>query len=147
MLTASRTTGFFRGKLSGDPSFNIFLSFSAPMRWNDQHDTILCREILMIRPYQFKSCSKESGNESMDLNAVQEVKVTTTQKSVRDRFKLLLDKHNKKMRTQIGASGSVATSTELDILLSEIKEVCEKAQEEFDKELHATKITENKIAE
>ena len=85
-----------------------------------------------------------------DLNTVKEVKFTTSQKSVRDRYKLLLEKHNKKMRMQIGESGSVAVETELDNLLSNIKEEAETFQEEIDKatqELHAKKIADNKNAE
>lgn len=95
------------------------------MRWSEEHDLILCREILMIQPYQYRSGSKESGNAwtsiSTDLNSIVEVKFNTTRKSVRDRYKLLLDKYNKKMRTQLGASGSSENPTELDEILENIK--------------------------
>ena len=89
----------------------------------------------MIHPYQFKSGSKESGNTwspiSMDINTVKKVKFTTSQKSVRDRYKLLLEKHKKKMRRQIGESGSVAVETELDNLLPNIKDEAETFQEKL----------------
>ena len=50
------------------------------------------RGVNVLEP--FKSGSKESGNTwssiSMDLNAVQEVKITTTQKSIRDLYCICL---------------------------------------------------------
>ena len=54
----------------------------------------------MIKPYQFKPGSKESDSAwsavADDLNVIQEVLFFTNQKSVRDRFRLLIDKHKKK---------------------------------------------------
>ena len=83
----------------------LFVSiFSGPMRWSEAHDILLCREILMIRPYQFKSGSKESGSAwsfvSGDLNSILELTFTNSQKSARDRNQLLLDKHVKRIRRQ-----------------------------------------------
>ena len=107
------------------------------MRWTEQHDILFCREILMVRPYQFKTGSKESGGAwsmiSDDLNIIQELSFNTTQKSVRDRYRLLLDKYNKKNRQQLAASGSVETETELDQLLRNIKEESDTCLEEFEK--------------
>ena len=111
--------------------------FSGPMRWSEAHDILICREILMIRPYQFKSGSKESGSAwssvSEDLNSIQELTFTTSQKSVRDRYRLLLDKHVKKIRRQEGESGSIEEETELDVLLQNIKDEAGVAQENYDK--------------
>ena len=111
--------------------------FSGPMRWSEAHDILLCREILMMRPYQFKSGSKESGSAwssvSEDLNSIQELTFTTSQKSVRDRYRLLLDKHVKKIRRQEGESGSIEEETELDVLLQNIKDEAGVAQENYDK--------------
>ena len=109
------------------------------MKWNDEKDALLCREILFIKPYQFKSGSKESGNAwsliATNLNAAKENEFLVTQKSVRDRYKLLLTKHKRKMREQEGASGSNEEETELDNLLENIKEeseVCLESQNSFD---------------
>ena len=97
------------------------------MRWTDAHDILLCREILLIKPYQHKPGSKESGNAwtsvSDDLNCITDVCLfSTTQKSVRDRYRLLLEKYKKKMRQQEASSGSNDEPTELDNLLENIKE-------------------------
>ena len=79
------------------------------MKWTEKHDIYFCREMLLLRPYQFKPGSKESGNAwssiASDLGELQEVSFTVTQKSVRDRYRLLLEKHKRKMRTQEGESG------------------------------------------
>ena len=53
----------------------------------------------------------------------------TTQKSVRDRYRLLIDKHKKKMREKEGSSGTVDNETELESLLQNIKEEAETALE------------------
>ena len=112
------------------------------MRWSTVHDTIFCREILMVKPYQYKAGSKESGNTwtviAENLNSTSEVSFNTSQKSVRDRYRLLLDKHVKKMHKQEMESGSNEEETELDILLESIKEEAAVAQESH-KEMTAEK--------
>ena len=55
-------------------------------------------------------------------------------KSVRKRYRLLTEKHNKKMRAQDGASGSGAVETNLGQLLQNTMEESEEATENHDKE-------------
>ena len=102
------------------------------------HDLYLCREILFIKPYQFKPGSTYSGNSwtsiANDLCAVEEISFTVNQKSVRDRYRLLLDKHKKKMTVQESESGSKTDETELDQLLQNILEETEEALSSYDKE-------------
>ncbi|KAL9961723.1 hypothetical protein ACROYT_G030723 [Oculina patagonica] len=111
---------------------------SGAMKWSEMHDVYLCREILFIKPYQFKSGSTHSGNAwtsiANDLCAVEEISFTVNQKSVRDRYRLLLDKHKKKMRAQESESGSTTDETELDKLLENILEETEEALSSHDKE-------------
>ena len=96
------------------------------MRWFEQNDVLLCREVLFLKPYQFKPGTKESGNSwnliSENLNMITDIenKFSTSQKSVRDRFKLLIDQHKKKMREQENSSGQNFEETELDNLLQNI---------------------------
>ena len=96
------------------------------MRWNEDHDLLLCREVLFIKPYQYKPGTKESGSSwnlvSEDLNSTQDLIFSTTQKSVRDRFRLLVDKHKKKMRDEEASSGLQFEETELDNLLQNIND-------------------------
>ena len=91
-----------------------------------------------MKPYQFKPGSPQSGsawtNIASDLCEVKEVTFNVNQKSVRDRYRLLLDKHKKKMRAQEGSSGSSVDETELDQLLQNIMEESEEASENYDKD-------------
>ena len=100
-----------------------------------ENDLILCREILLIKPYAYKSGTKESGAAwtmiANDLNSVREVKFQVTQKSVRDRCKLLIDKFKRQMREEEGASGIVVEPKEIDTLLREIKEESDVAAENY----------------
>ena len=64
-----------------------------------------------------KPGSTYSGNAwtsiANDLCAVEKISFTVNQKSVRDGYRLLLDKHKKKMRVQESESGSITDETDL----------------------------------
>ena len=108
------------------------------MKWTDDHDIILGKEILLVKPYQFKPGSKERGNYWTtiveDLNNISEIDFNVTQKAVRDRYRNLLEKHKRKMRKEEGASGSNDKDTELDNLLQDIKEESDEADSTYDKQ-------------
>ena len=100
--------------------------------WSDESDVILCREILVLRPYQYQKGSKESGNAwnlitDIMNERVKELSVTT--KSVRDHFNLLLTKRKNKKRENERASGIHIEEKEIDTLLDEILEDIENCQE------------------
>ena len=77
----------------------IFI-ISVPMRWTEEHDIVLFREVLIAQPYQYRAKSAERGSAwtsiANELNAVQEIRFCVTQKAVRDRMKLLVERHKKK---------------------------------------------------
>ena len=108
------------------------------MKWTYEHDMYLGREVLLIKPYQFKSGSKESGTAwtsiAKDLNKITEVKFNVSQKAVRDHCRNLLEKHKRKMRKEEGESGTTEEETELDNLLQNIKEEWEEAASEYDEQ-------------
>ena len=59
------------------------------MKWSEKHDIFLSREILFMKPYQYKSGSSQSGNArtniASDLCAVKEITFNViNHKSVRD---------------------------------------------------------------
>ena len=100
--------------------------------WSDESDVVLCREILVLRPYQYQKGSKESGNAwnlitDIMNEKVEELSVTT--KSVRDHFNLLLTKRKNKKRENERASGINIEEKEIDTLLDEILEDIENCQE------------------
>lgn len=115
------------------------------MKWTDAHDVMLCREILLMRPYSFKPGTKESGSAwfsvASDLNTVQELKFTVNQKSVRDRTKLLLEHYNTRMREQENASGSNDNPSEIDQLMCDIKSEWKESSEQW-ANMTASKVKE-----
>lgn len=114
----------------------VLCFFSSFMKWIEKHDIFLCWEILFMKPYQFKAGSPQSGNAwkniASDLCEVKEITFNVNQKSVRDRYRLLLEKHKKKMRAQEGSSGSNTDETELDQLLQNIVEESREASENYE---------------
>ena len=100
--------------------------------WSDENDVILCREILVLRPYHYQKGSKESGNAWNLITDIMNEKVkvlSVTTKSVRDHFNLLLTKRKNKKRENQRASGINIEEKEIDTLLDEILEDIENCQE------------------
>ena len=99
------------------------------MRWTSEHDVIFLREVLVHEPWKQKYGSQERGKvwekiaESLNgLNTVCELYFKVTQRSVRDRCKLLVDNFKKREREEAAASGISPEETESDIALADIIE-------------------------
>ena len=112
------------------------------MEWSEKHDVVLCREVLLMEPYQHPYRSKERGDVwnqiALNLNGLDDPKFTVNKRSVRDRLTLLITKHKAKMRQEENASGIACEETELDRALEEIidkeKSSNEKSSEAKNKE-------------
>ena len=80
---------------------------------------------MVVKPYQYKPGSKDIGaawsTVEEDLNNIKEHNFVVTQKSVRERFKLVMEKSSRKMSQEIASSGTNIEETELDQLCEEIK--------------------------
>ena len=91
--------------------------------WSMNQDVLLCREILIERPYQHTKRSKESASDwtriTDRLNAAFE-DVSLTNKAIRDHFKHLLTKRKGQKNAEDRASGIAVEEKEIDILLDEI---------------------------
>ena len=96
----------------------------------------MCREVLDIEPYQFKSRSPERGKAwetiSSHLNATSHPKFRVTPRSVRDRYNLLTKKFQVRLNREERASGISDDNSELDNLLEEILEKEKAAKEKLD---------------
>ena len=72
------------------------------MRWTSDHDLALVKEILVYEPWEHRHGSAERGKvwESIaeSLNGLAQLYFRVTQRSVRDRFKLLAGAHKKQDR-------------------------------------------------
>ena len=78
-------------------------------KWLKDHDVLLAREILSVEPYKYKNRSRESGQAwdliATNLNAIRAPRFRVSQKSVRDRARLLLKNFKLKIREEEKASG------------------------------------------
>ena len=65
------------------------------MKWAKEHDIMLCREVLIVHPHQYRPKSSERGNAGRtianDLDAVQEIRFSVPQKAVRDKLSFWLN--------------------------------------------------------
>lgn len=107
------------------------------MKWTEDHDIMLCREVLVVQPFQYRPKSAERGNAwtsvACELNKIQEIRFAVSQKAVRDRLKLLIERFKRKMREEETASGICPEESELDQALYSILEIMEEAEQQYDK--------------
>ena len=70
---------------------------------------MLCREILLYEPYNYKSGTVQRGEAwrliASSLNSYEDLKFTVTQRAVREKYNLLAEKYKKKERKEEQASG------------------------------------------
>lgn len=105
------------------------------MEWSKNHDILLLREVLVSEPFRFRKGSAEKGKiwtEIADrLNDCKEASFKVSQRSVRERCSLLETKFRKKTRDEESASGISVEVSEEDVLLEEIIEKEQAAEEEL----------------
>ena len=108
------------------------------MFWSNQHDIMLCRNVLLVEPYNHKFGSRERGNAwdviVTELNNLQQPKFTVTKRAVRDRYNLLLTNFKQEERERERASGINVEETEIDTLLFEIMDKSKEAARIHDDE-------------
>ena len=70
--------------------------------WTSDHDILLCREVLLVEPFNHKPSTRERSQAwdtiADDLNSITDVKFSVNKRSVRDRFNLIVDKFKKQER-------------------------------------------------
>lgn len=95
------------------------------MSWQEKHDEIFIREMILFEPWKYKKGTPERGNcwKSMaeSLNQLKEPVFRVDDRSLRDRFKLLEKKYLKKRNAEEKASGiAPEEETELEKGLADI---------------------------
>ena len=95
------------------------------MLWLETHDELLCREVILIQPYAYRVSTRERGNAwsqiSEVLNTIEQPKFYVSQRSVRERFALILTRFRAKNVAEQKASGiAVDPPTPTETLLEEI---------------------------
>ena len=102
----------------------VFYFFRTIMMWNDNKDDMLCREVLLFEPYQFKLCSHERGNawkviaETLNASVAWSLKVDA--RLVRERVTGTVAKYKQKIKDELNASGVSTEHTSLWEVLEEI---------------------------
>ncbi|XP_028390651.1 uncharacterized protein LOC114515568 [Dendronephthya gigantea] len=98
------------------------------MFWTEEHDIMLCREILAVDPFTgTKKGTVQRGakwNEIVhNLMKIENPKFIVDQRGVRDRYTLLSQKLKKKLREEEEASGIDTEMTEVEDALEDIIEI------------------------
>lgn len=107
----------------------------------------LCREVLLLDPFQYPYLSKERGDVwgqvAINLNSSNHPKFKVSKRSFRDRLTLLQSRYKEKMKREQMASGIDCEETELDRALEEIIEK-EKASESTRNEGSSPQVKKDK---
>ena len=106
------------------------------MTWSKGHDIALCREVLVIQPFQFKHGTRDRGQcwdkISKNLNSSERPRFMVDQRAVRDRFCKLQKDFKRKRAHEERASGICPDEPdELEQALEEISEMEESQQEQL----------------
>ena len=104
--------------------------------WSKGHDIALCREVLVIQPFQIKHGTRDRGhcwdNISKHLNSLERPQFMVDQRAVRDRFCKVQKDFKRKRAHEETASGICPDEPdELDQALEEITEMEESQQEQL----------------
>ena len=99
------------------------------MVWTDYHDILLCREMMVKNPFQFKKSSTQRGHVWLEiattLACIKEPKFKTDldQRAVRDRYNLLSSKLRKKLSSEKKASGIDTELSEVEDMIEELIQI------------------------
>ena len=84
----------------------------------------VCREVLVMEPYQHPHTSKERGDVwnqiTVNLSDLDHPKFKVNKRSMRDTLTWLITKHKAKIRQEENATGITCKDAELDLALEEI---------------------------
>ena len=100
---------------------------------------MLCREVLLFEPYQFKPRTKERRNAwkaiSENLMASKTVNFKVDARSVRERLlNVVIPRHKVKIKEQLAASGISPENNSLDDPVEEIIEKTEEAEKAYEQD-------------
>ena len=95
------------------------------MYWTEEHNIIVCRDVLFENPYKYKKGSpqrSETWRKIVDiLNKCATPQFNVDHRAIRDHINVLVNKHKKKIRADERASGiSPDEPSELDELIQQI---------------------------
>ena len=96
------------------------------MDWSEDHDAVLCREVISCDLFQYKQGSREKGlcleKIATSLNALEIPWFKVDPRSIRDRLKKLLGQYISKKNEEEKASGIAVETKEIDELQGRIQD-------------------------
>ena len=96
------------------------------MVWNDEKDELLCREIFLHEPYQFRPRTQMRGAAwkkiADNLSNIDVPQFRVDARAVRERFGVVKARHEAKMKAEISSSGTSPELTPLDRTVEELVE-------------------------
>ena len=105
------------------------------MNWTKDHNIMLCREMLVVEPYQYRIGSRERGScwekIATNLNSIPQPRLIVDKRAVRDHFLKLVRDYKRKMAAEERASGISPETSELDEALETIIGRMEGTEEEI----------------
>ncbi|XP_066912126.1 uncharacterized protein [Clytia hemisphaerica] len=106
------------------------------MNWTEPHDEMLCREIILVQPFAYKTGSREKGQAwsriSETLNSIEQPKFNVSQRSVREHFSLILTRFRAKLAAERADSGANHVLKPSEALLEDINIRIIECESEFD---------------
>lgn len=121
------------------------------MKWTEEHETLMLRELMLVQPWQHRKGSVERGedleNLAKSLNNIKEPKFRVSQRSVRDHYILLEKRFRRKNREEERASGISPEESELDELLQEIVEMFDESDKVVEEKKKKAEEETTKIEE
>ena len=106
------------------------------MKWTKEHDVLL-KEVMAFELWKYKLGSSERGNcldrIAESLNQLQEPFFNVSQKSIRDRLKILERDFKRKDRFERNASGISPEKSEIDVIMENYLERKEEQERESEK--------------
>ena len=107
------------------------------MKWTKEHDVLLGKEAMLFELWKYKLGSRERGNcldrIAESLNQLQEPFFNVSQKSIRDRLKILERDFKRKDRFERNASGISPEKSEIDVVMEDYLERKEEQERESEK--------------
>ena len=107
------------------------------MKWTKEHDVLLGKEVMLFELLKYKLRSRETGNclyrIAESLNQLQEPFFNVSQKSIRDRLKILERDLKRKDRFERNASGNSPEKSEIDVIMEDYLERKEEQERESEK--------------
>ena len=108
------------------------------MKWTKEHDVLLGKEVMLFELWKYKLGSRERGNcldrIAESLNQLQEPFFNVSQKSIRDRLKILERNFKRKDRFERNASRLFRQRrSEIDVIMEDYLERKEEQERELEK--------------